>query len=72
MKALDVKEFQDKTVVMELESGEVLTAKILMVDVEYEDVVVDVIRTNRPELNLKSDAVYAIALAQMITIRQSD
>jgi hypothetical protein len=41
-----LKEFEDCTVILRLTDGEVLKAKIAFVDLEYEDIIVDVLETS--------------------------
>ena len=41
-----LKEFEDCTVILPLTDGEVLKAKIAFVDLEYEDIIVDVLETS--------------------------
>jgi len=48
MKVAELKPYEDKTVVLHLSDGEIATAKIVYVDAEYEDIIVDMVRTNRP------------------------
>jgi hypothetical protein len=43
----------DKTVRLTLHGGEIVTAKILHIDLEYSDVIYDVLETNKPELYTK-------------------
>jgi len=49
MKVAELKPYEDKTVVLHLSDGEIATAKIVYVDAEYEDIIVDMVRTNRPD-----------------------
>jgi hypothetical protein len=45
----ELKPYQDKTVILNLNDGERVTAKISYVDTEYEDIIVDILHTSRPE-----------------------
>ena len=47
MKITEVKPYEDRTVILHLRDGEIATAKIAFVDAEYEDIIVDIVRTNR-------------------------
>ena len=49
MTIAELKPYQDKTVVLSLHDGERATAKITYVDAEYEDIIVDILHTSRPE-----------------------
>jgi hypothetical protein len=49
MTIAELKPFEDKTMILHLRDGERATAKIAFVDAEYEDIVVDILDTNRPE-----------------------
>lgn len=49
MTIAELRRYQDKTVVLRLNDGEIATAKIAFVDVEYEDIIVEILETNRPE-----------------------
>ncbi len=49
MQIAELKPYEDKTVILHLRDGEISTAKIVFVDAEYEDIIVDIVQTNRPE-----------------------
>ncbi len=49
MKITELKPYENKTVILHLLDGEIATAKIAFVDAEYEDIIVEIIQTNRPE-----------------------
>ena len=49
MTIAELKPYQDKTVVLNLHDGECATAKVTYVDEEYEDIIVDIFHTSRPE-----------------------
>jgi hypothetical protein len=44
-----LQEFQDCTVMLRLTDGEVLKAQIDFIDLEYEDIIGDVLETGKPE-----------------------
>jgi hypothetical protein len=66
----EVRSYQDKTVILKLSDGEITTAKIAFVDAEYEDIVVDIISTNRPDNYRHSDAAYTIAAGDLVSIEE--
>lgn len=70
MTIAEIKPYQDKTVILTLSDGEIATAKIAFVDAEYEDIVVDVIRTNRPETYRDSNSAYTIAAADLVSVEE--
>lgn len=58
----ELKRYQDKTVLLNLHDGEIATAKILFVDAEYQDIIVDIVHTNRPETYKKSISACAFTI----------
>jgi hypothetical protein len=71
MTFLEAKPYQDKVVVLNLTDGEITKAKILFADAEYEDVVVDIISTNRPERYRRdTKSTFAIRVADLISIEE--
>ena len=70
MTIAEIRPYQDKMVILTLLDGEITTAKIAFVDAEYEDIVVDVIRTNRPDSYRDSNSAYAIAAADLVSIEE--
>jgi small nuclear ribonucleoprotein (snRNP)-like protein len=67
----ELKPFQDAEVTLQLKDGEVLRAKIAFVDVEYEDIVVDVIETTRPENYKNSESAYSVAASDVLSVTQN-
>jgi hypothetical protein len=64
-----LREYQDRVVILRLPDSEVLKAKIDFVDLEYEDVVVDVLETNRPaKYTGPTNAVYAVMAAEIASV----
>jgi len=55
-----LREFQDCTTVLRLGDGEALKARILFVDLEYEDIIVDVLETTKPKHYKDPNARYAV------------
>jgi hypothetical protein len=49
MKISELKPYEDKTVILHWRNGEIAKVKIAFVDAEYEDIIVDIVQTNRPE-----------------------
>jgi hypothetical protein len=49
MNISELKPFQDCEIVLRLKDGEVLRAKVKFVDLEYEDIIVDIVQTNQPQ-----------------------
>jgi small nuclear ribonucleoprotein (snRNP)-like protein len=67
----ELRPYQGKTVTVRLHDGEVTTVKIVFVDAEYEDIIADIIQTNRP-VNYKEapDSAYTIRAADIATISE--
>jgi hypothetical protein len=61
---------QDNTVILRLSDGEITRGKIAFADTEYEDIVFDLIRTNRPGTYCECDAVYTLAIADLIAVEE--
>ena len=63
-----LQEFQDCEAILRLADGEVLKAKINFIDLEYEDIIVDVLKTSRPE-NYKGpkNSAYTIRATDVIS-----
>jgi small nuclear ribonucleoprotein (snRNP)-like protein len=49
MKISELKEFVDKTVTLRMTDGEVLRVRVIFRSEEYNDIIVDVLETTRPE-----------------------
>jgi hypothetical protein len=63
--------YQDCRVVLRLNDGEGLTGEIKFVDLEYEDVVVDILETTCPERYAGSkNAVYVIKAADVLSVER--
>ena len=69
MTIAELRPFQDKTVTLALSDGEITTAKISFVDAEHEDIVVDIIQTNRPDNYRRAGSAYAIAASDVASAR---
>jgi len=62
---------QKCTVVLRLTGGEVLMSRINFVDLEYEDIVIDVLETNRPEqYKGPKNSAYAIKAEDIASIER--
>jgi small nuclear ribonucleoprotein (snRNP)-like protein len=70
--AAELKPLQDRTVYLELCDGEKINAKIVYVDEEYDDVIVDILDTNRPTRYEAKDTAYTIALSEIVFARLYD
>jgi len=71
MTVAELKPYQGKTVVLRFWNGEIATAKIDFVDAEYEDVIVDIISTNRRDRYTgPSNALYAFPVAQIASVEE--
>lgn len=72
MKITELKPYEDRTVILHLRDGEIATAKIAFVDAEYEDVIVDIVETNRPDAYQKpiGSSAFAIRLSDLDFIEE--
>ena len=57
---------------LHLTDGEVLRAKVLFVDLEDQDIIVNVLETNQPEHYKDPNASYIVAASQIISARISN
>jgi hypothetical protein len=62
MTVAELTPYQNKSVILRLNDGEIAKAKVVFVFTEYEDMVVDIITTNRPDKYTRgiSNAAYVI------------
>lgn len=69
-----MKSFQDRLVLLKCADGEAIKAKVLFVDEEYQDVILNVVSTDKPGKwpsgNPSSDSVYAIPLSEIVTVEE--
>jgi hypothetical protein len=65
----DVQNLQNKTVVLRLTDGEMAIVKVNSVDVEYEDIMVDVLETNMPGAypQFRPDSSFMIKAADILS-----
>ena len=72
MTITELKPYEDKTVILHLHDGEIATAKIAFVDAEYEDIIVDILQTNRPESYQKpiSSSSFTVRLSDLDLIEE--
>jgi hypothetical protein len=68
----EVKAYQHREVILRLDDGDVIRAKLAHVDEEYQDVVVEVVESTQPEHYQTPGALYAIALGKILTIAPYD
>jgi hypothetical protein len=59
-------------VTLDLNDGEVLRARVLFVDFEYEDIVVDVLETNQPEHYKDPSATYTVDASSIVSVRAAN
>jgi hypothetical protein len=72
MKISELKPFQDCEVTLHLKDEEVLRAKVAFVDLEYEDIIVNVLETNQPEHYKDPNASYTVAASDIVSVRNSN
>lgn len=71
MKISELQECQDCRVVLRLHDGEMLIARVDFVDLEYDDVVVDVLETSNPrQYKGPKNAVYTIKAIDIMLIEK--
>ncbi len=67
MKIDDLVPFLDKEAILRMSDGEVATVRVDFVDREYDDIIVDVMETSRPERYQNSTAAYTFAAADIVS-----
>jgi len=72
MEIFELRPFQDHQVVLRLKDGETLKARVVLVDMEYEDIIVDVVETTQPEHYKLPNASYTIPASDILTVAVSD
>jgi hypothetical protein len=71
MTVSELRPFQDKIVVLHLKDGEIATVKVWFVDAEYEDIIVDIIATNRPdEYKGPANSSYTIPIGSLASAQE--
>jgi hypothetical protein len=66
-----LREFQDCIAILRLTNAEVLKATIDFVDLEYEDIVVTVLETNKPEqYKGPKNAAYTVKAADIVSVER--
>jgi hypothetical protein len=68
MTSSELKDFQDREVILRLTDGETLRVLISFVDMEYEDVIVDIIETDRPGNYRTPGAAYTILASDIVSV----
>jgi hypothetical protein len=48
MRIAELRPYQEQTVVLRLHDGEIATVRVVFVDAEHDDIVVEIVHTNRP------------------------
>jgi hypothetical protein len=66
----ELREFQDATVVLQLNDGEVLRAKIAFADIEYEDIILDILETNKPEHYKDPNSAYTVKASDVASVQR--
>ena len=66
----ELRPYEDKTVRLRLLDGEVSTVKVNFIDPEYEDLIVDVIDTNRPNTYKDLNSAYTIAISEIAAVEE--
>jgi hypothetical protein len=67
MKIDDFKEFVDKTITMRMNDGETAIVRVILVSEEYEDIIVDVLETTRPDRYRDRSSAYTFAIADVVS-----
>jgi hypothetical protein len=68
MKISELKEFQDREVILKLADGETLRALTSFVDRKYEDIIVDILDTDRPDTYKTPGAAYTIPASDILSV----
>lgn len=71
MTLAELKPLWNSVVTLRTTDGEVLKAKIVWVDEEYDDIIVEVIDTNQPDHYKDPKAVYTVNAADILTVETS-
>jgi hypothetical protein len=72
LKISELKQFEDKTVKLRTNDGEVAKVRVMFVDVEYEDIIGDVLETTNPNQYSDPKAVYTFRAADILSIEISE
>jgi hypothetical protein len=59
-------------VTLHLGDGEILRTKVILVNLEHEDIIVDVIETSQPERYKNPNASYAVAASDIVSVSDSN
>ena len=72
MKITELKPYEGKTVILHMSGGEIATAKIAFVDAEYDDIIVDIVQTNRPDAYQKpiGSSAFAVPISDLDFIEE--
>ena len=67
----ELRPYEHKSVILRMKDGEIASVKVAFVNEEYEDIFVDIIRTNRPQQYADlSSAAYAIKAEDIASIEE--
>jgi hypothetical protein len=72
MKIADLRPLLDKTVSLQMTDGEIAKVRVDYVSDEYDDIMVDVLETTRPQRYKVPQAAYTFAAADIVRVVQSD
>ena len=72
MTIAELRPYQDRTVILTLTDGETTTCTVALVDGEYEDIIVNIIHTSKPDNYRRADAAYTIAARDVASIQQAE
>jgi hypothetical protein len=61
----DLKLFRDQTVTLRMRNGEIAKVKVVLLDEEYDDLIVDVLEASTPERYRDSLAAYTFAVSDI-------
>ena len=65
-------QFVDKTVLVKMTDGETATVRVNFVDVEYDDIIVDVLETSRPDRYRERMAAYTFAARDIVSAKLAE
>jgi hypothetical protein len=68
----DMKPLSDKRATLRLSNGEIATVKVIFVDEEYEDIIVEVLKTSHPDQYRDSSAAYTFAAKDIVSAEVSE
>lgn len=72
MELKDLNPFIDKTVLVQMTDGETAKVRVNFVDVEYDDIVVDVLESSHPDRYRDKSAAYTFAARDIASAELTD